>query len=74
MATIQHMDVNKDSKTHPEITQLVRVILQADPLSVAEGVTNGVPYVIVSGSGKHFTFTKTPGGYSLQTSDYKGTK
>jgi hypothetical protein len=66
------LDLRKDSETNPEITQLLRVILHADPLAVAEGINDGIPYVIVSGANKHFTFTKTSDGYTLKTSDFKG--
>jgi hypothetical protein len=73
MTSIAGYDVNKDSDSHPEISQLVRAISQADPLSVAEGVQHGVPYVIISGNNKHFRFDKTAEGYTLKASDFKGT-
>lgn len=72
MSSVKPLDLRKDSDTNPEISQLLRVILHADPLAVAEGVNDGVPHVIVSGANKHFTFTKTADGYTLKASDFKG--
>lgn len=46
-------------------SQLLRIIMHSNPLIVAEGSSNGVPYVIVSGPDDHFTFTKTDDGYKL---------
>jgi hypothetical protein len=66
MASVQPLDLNKDSATNPEISQLLRVILHADPLMFAEGSINSVPYVIVGGPNDHFTFTKTEDGYLLK--------
>jgi len=59
-------DSSKDMKDHPELSQLLRVIMHADPFVVAEGSKNGVPYVIVGGFGDQFTFTKTADGYTLK--------
>lgn len=66
MATVKPLDMNKDSAINPEISQLVRVISQADPLVFAEGSNNGVPYVIIGGPDDHFTFTKTDDGYTFK--------
>lgn len=65
MATATPLDLSKDSKANPEISQLLRIIMHADPLIVAEGSNNDVPYVIVGGPDDHFTFTKTDDGYKL---------
>lgn len=65
MPTAKPMDYSKDMKDHPEISELLRVILQSDPFVVAEGKTNGIPYVIMGGGNSQFTFTKTTSGYTL---------
>lgn len=51
----------KGQKNHPEISQLLRVILDADPLIVAEREA----FVMVSGPNDSFTFTKTASGYTV---------
>lgn len=62
MPTIQPMDFDKDMKNHPEISQLLRVIMTADPLAVAEGKN----YVIIGGPDDQFKFTKSGGGYTVE--------
>lgn len=67
MATASPMDLSKDSKDNPEISQLVRGIMYGDPLVFAEGSNNGVPYVILgTGPNDQFTFTKTADGYTFK--------
>jgi hypothetical protein len=50
MPKAEPMDYSKDMKDNPEISQLLRVILQSDPFVVAEGNSGGVPYVIMGGA------------------------
>lgn len=66
MPTVTPMDFNKDMPNHPEISQLIRVILNADPIVVAEGNGATGPYVIISAEDVHFTFRKTETGYTFE--------
>lgn len=64
MPTISHLDLSKDSPKHPLISQLVRLINEADPFTMAEGKD----FVILAGPNDQFTFTETAGGYLLKKS------
>lgn len=60
------MDLSKDNKNHPEISQLVRGIMYGDPFVFAEGSNEGVPFVILGCGNDQFTFTKTADGYTFK--------
>lgn len=67
MPQMSKLDLNKDMKNHPEISQLLRLIVTADPFMITEGTDeDGRHYVIVSGPEEHFKFTKSDAGYTVE--------
>lgn len=67
MPQLSNLDLSKDMKNHPDISQLLRVIMTADPFMVVEGTDEkGRHYVIISGSDDHFKFTKSDTGYIVE--------
>lgn len=66
MPSVKPLDLDADLKNNPEIAALLKVLMHDDLLMVAEGVHDGVPYVIIGGNEDRFTFTKTATGYSVE--------
>lgn len=52
---------NMDMEDHPEISELIRVISESEPLVTAHTKS----FVIIGGGASQFIFTKTETGYTM---------
>lgn len=52
---------NMDMEDHPEISELIRVISESEPLITAQTKS----FVIIGGGASQFLFTKTETGYTM---------
>ncbi len=62
MPQAEPFDVNKDLDHHPEISNLIRAILQGDPFAVGESRE----IAIIAGGRHRFQFTRSATGYTFE--------